>query len=168
MNWSKMDRSDKREYFLENIGLPNSKMAAELGTTRSAIAGEMWRMGICKKDILSGKAAALKVTRRRTKKFRPEPYGGLKSSLPAISEARTSGPARPAQSGPYRPLRIPFADRKRSQCSWGLWPNETLIRNVPPADMVVCGMPVAVGSKLDWCSHHITIGTRSLPARVRR
>ncbi len=178
LTWAQMDRDERVAYFLSHKKMTYTQMAEALSTTRSAVAGAMQRAGIKKKGTIPNNEKVainrakhlernrLYRQRVRDKKFRPLPHDGI-TSVPQVYETHTSAPPRPKPVGPYRPLRIPFVDRKRTQCAWGLWPNNLSARDVPPGDLVVCGMSVS-SSKHDWCAHHIAIGVQPRPVRVRR
>ncbi len=178
LTWAQMDRDERIWYFLNHKHMTYTQMAEALSTTRNAIAGAMQRAGIKKRDpspnneklaINRAKHAERNRAyrqRSRDKKFRRVHHDGI-TSVPQVYEKQTSAPPRPKPVGPYRPLRIPFVDRKRTQCAWGLWPNHLRARDVPPGNLVVCGMPVA-SSQHDWCAHHIAIGVQPRPVRVRR
>jgi len=179
LKWSEMSRDERVGFFIDNRAMTYDDMAEKLSTTRSAVAGAMQRAGIRKGDVnpnveklAKNRAKHAERSQEYRLKFQEKKFRSIPSdpitSLPQVSVPRTSGPPRPDPDAPYRPLRIPFADRKNRQCSWGLWPDNVRTRHVPAADLVVCGAPVVHGGRIEWCPHHMAIGTKPLPTRVRR
>jgi hypothetical protein len=149
-DWSNAEIEQARKYFAE--GMNCSTIARQLGRSRSAVIGELSRVGLSARTRrLGGVAERILVVNAKRKKAaaiaRPSP-GAFE-----FDRARYEGKPAPGFSGK------PFLDLAANECRYPVDPAAA------DPQVLFCAAPTR-GVGMSWCPYHFAICYR--PALPRR
>jgi GcrA cell cycle regulator len=145
-NWSDVEVAQARKYFA--AGMSCRAIAAEMGRSRSAVVGKLYRVGLAAADRIRKPRAARRLSGFADRILSADQAGAVSSDWQRFK-------SKPALGYPGKPL----LELAANQCHYPIDPAGDDPR------VLFCAAPV-MHTGASWCAYHFAICYRPAPATV--